>query len=83
MAKLIPVSEEFYELVAAHSREGESMEDTLRRLIGTPSPEMLEQALAGGHEVAAAEMREAIERGREDDRRRTAELRDLFEEHDG
>ena len=83
MTKLIPVSEEFYELVAAHSREGESMEDTLRRLIGTPSPEMLERALAGGDEAAAEEMREAIERGREDDRRRTEELRERFEEPDG
>ena len=80
MTKSIPVSEEFYELVAAHSREGESMEETLRRLIGAPSPEMLERALPNGDDTAAEEIREAIERGRETGRTRTAELRERFEE---
>jgi phosphoglycolate phosphatase-like HAD superfamily hydrolase len=80
MVKTIRVSEEFHELVAAHKRDGETMEEALRRLIGGPSPEMLKRALAGGDEEAAAEMREIIQRGRAEDRKRTAELRERFED---
>ena len=79
MVKTIRVSEEFHELVVAHKRETETMEETLRRLVGGPSPEMLAQALAGGDEEAAAEMRERIERGRERERERAEELRKRFE----
>ncbi|MEF8906079.1 MAG: hypothetical protein V5A29_19475, partial [Haloarculaceae archaeon] len=47
------------------------MEETLRRLIRGPDPEMLAAVLADGDERAAAEMREAIEerRGNGADRR--------------
>ena len=45
-----------------------------------PVPKMLEAALAGGDEEAAAEMRELIERGHERDRERAAEIRERFEE---
>ena len=79
MVKTIRVSEEFHELVASHKREDETMEEALRRLVGGPSPEMLERALAGGDRDAAAEMRSIIERGRERERERAAELRDRFE----
>ena len=80
MVKTIRVSEEFHELVAAHRRSGETMEEALRRMVGGPSPKMLEAALAGGDEEAAAEMRELIERGREHERERAAEIRERFEE---
>ena len=50
MVKTIRVSEEFHELVAAHKRSGETMEEALRRMVGGPSPKMLEAALAGGDE---------------------------------
>lgn len=82
MVKTIRVSEEFHELVAAHKRDDETMEEALRRLVGGPSPEMLEKALAGGDEDAAAEMRDIIEQGRREDRKRTAELRERFEDRD-
>ena len=79
MVKTIRVSEEFHELVGAHKRSGETMEEALRRMVGGPSPKMLEAALTGGDEEAAAEMRERIEHGRERERERAEELRKRFE----
>ena len=79
MVKTIRVSEEFHELVAAHKRNGETMEEALRRMVGGPSPEMLKAALAGGDEEAAVEMRELIERGRERERERAADRREAAE----
>lgn len=38
MASTIRVSEEFREFVNAHNRDDETMEETLRRLIGGPDP---------------------------------------------
>lgn len=39
MASTIRVSEQFREYVKAHKRDDETMEETLRRLIGGPHPE--------------------------------------------
>lgn len=39
MSRSIRLSESFYEFVAAHNRDDETMEDTLRRLVGGPHPE--------------------------------------------
>lgn len=39
MSKSVRISEEFYEFVTAHNRADETMEETLRRLIGGPHPE--------------------------------------------
>ena len=80
MVKTIRVSEEFHEFVAAHEHESETMEEPLRRMVGGPSPEILQRALAGGDEDAAAELREIVEQGRERSRDRAAELRDRFED---
>lgn len=79
MSKTIRVSEEFHELVRAHNREGETMEETLRRLTRGPDPEMLADIVSGGNEQAAAEMREAIERRRENGRMRRERLQERFE----
>jgi hypothetical protein len=79
MGKTIRVSEEFHALVSAHNRDGETMEETLRRLTRGPDPEVLATVLAGGDDEAAAEMREAIEVRREDGRNRRGELRERFE----
>ena len=76
MVKTIRVSEEFHELVAAHKRDEETIEETFRRMVGGPSPEMQEWALTEGDVETAAELRAAIEHGRE----RAAALRDRFEE---
>ena len=79
MSKTIRVSEEFHELVRAHNREGETMEETLRRLTRGPDPEVLAEVVAGGDDEAAARMREAIERKRASGRDRREALRERFE----
>lgn len=38
MSKSVRVSEELHEFIKSHNREGETMEETLRRLIGGPHP---------------------------------------------
>jgi hypothetical protein len=52
--KSVRVSEEFHEYVKAHKRDDETMEETLRRLIGGPEPE----------EVAGMLSSETVERMR-------------------
>jgi predicted CopG family antitoxin len=79
MSKTIRVSEEFHELVRAHNREGETMEETLRRLTRGPNPEVLADIVSGGDEQAAAEMREVIEDMREKGRKRRERLQERFE----
>ncbi len=39
MSKLVRISEEFHEFLKAHTRDDETMEETIRRLIGGPHPE--------------------------------------------
>lgn len=78
MAKTIRVSEEFHEVLKAHNREGETMEETLRRLTGGPTPEVLADVVADG-EHERTELREVIERKREQGRERRAALRERFE----
>jgi len=39
MSKSVRISEEFHAFIKAHKREGETMEETIRRLIGGPHPE--------------------------------------------
>lgn len=79
MSKMIRVSEDFHELIAAHRRDGETMEDTLRRLVGGPDPEILRDIIARGDDEAAADLRRAIERRREAGRERRRVLRERFQ----
>lgn len=79
MSKMIRVSEDFHEVVAAHRRDGETMEDTLRRLVGGPDPEVLRDIIAAGDDEAAADLRRAIERRREAGRERRGTLRERFQ----
>jgi hypothetical protein len=39
MSKSVRISEEFHEFIMAHNEDDETMEETLRRLIGGPHPE--------------------------------------------
>lgn len=39
MSKSLRVSEELHGFIKSHNQEGETMEETLRRLIGGPHPE--------------------------------------------
>jgi NAD(P)H-hydrate repair Nnr-like enzyme with NAD(P)H-hydrate dehydratase domain len=72
VSKTIRVSEEVHALVASHQREGETMEETLKRLVGGPHPEEVAGLLS---DETAEAMHESIdERGRETDRERVAEL---------
>lgn len=79
MTKTIRVSDSFHEVVSAHNREGETMEETLRRITRGPDPEVLATVLEGGDEEAAAEMREAIDAKRERGRERRRDVRERFE----
>jgi len=76
MSKSVRVSEEFHEFVKAHKREDETMEETLRRLIGGPDPEAVAGILS---DETAAEMRERLERKRETDVAEKRDLRERFE----
>lgn len=39
MGKTIRVSDELHALIKAHNRNGETMDETLKRLVGGPHPE--------------------------------------------
>jgi hypothetical protein len=76
MSKSVRLSEEFHAYLKAHKRTDETMEDTLRRLIGGPHP----REVAG---ILSAETADAIEDGlaerRAADVESKEELRELFE----
>jgi len=75
MTKTIRVSDDYHELLKAHNRDGETMEETLRRVAGGPDPRVLAGIFT---EEDAPRMAEAIERlrGREHDSRQ--QLRSVF-----
>jgi hypothetical protein len=76
MSKSVRISEEFHEFVKAHKREGETMEETLRRLIGGPHPENVAGILSS---ETAEHMRERLEEKRQTDVEAKNELRERFE----
>ena len=76
MSKSVRISEEFHEFVKAHKRENETMEETLRRLIGGPHPEDVAGILSS--ETATA-MRDRLENKRKTDAEQKHELRERFE----
>jgi hypothetical protein len=76
MTKSVRISEEFHEFVTAHKRENETMEETLRRLVGGPDPEDVAGILSS--ETATA-MRNRLENKRETDAKEKHRLRERFE----
>jgi hypothetical protein len=76
MSKSVRISEEFHEFVKAHKRENETMEETLRRLIGGPHPENVAGILSS--ETATA-MRDRLENKRRADAEEKRKLRERFE----
>ncbi|OLZ41216.1 hypothetical protein A6E15_09550 [Natrinema saccharevitans] len=76
MSKSVRVSEEFHEFVAAHKRDDETMEETLRRLIGGPHPKDVAGILSS---ETAEGMRERLAEKRERDVAGKDELRERFE----
>ena len=76
MSKSVRISEEFHEFVTAHKRVDETMEETLRRLIGGPHPEDVAGIVSS---ETATEMRERLETKRETDAEGKQEIRERFE----
>ena len=76
MSKSVRISEELHEFVKAHKREDETMEETLRRLIGGPHPEDVAGILSS--ETATA-MRDRLENKRKTDAEEKHKLRERFE----
>lgn len=77
MTKTIRVSDGYHDLLKAHNRDGETMEETLRRMTGGPDP----RALAGVlDEESGKRMEAAIENLRERDRDSLEQLRTAFED---
>lgn len=53
MSKSIRVSEGFHELVKAHKHSDETMDETLRRLVDGPGPEVLAEIIGTSDEETA------------------------------
>ncbi|KTG09875.1 hypothetical protein AUR64_09620 [Haloprofundus marisrubri] len=82
MGKTIRVSEEFHELVSAHKGSDETMEETLRRMVGGPDPRVLASMGlidSDTDEESAETMRDAIERRRSGESDRRKRLRERFD----
>jgi hypothetical protein len=76
MSKSVRVSEEFHEFITAHKNEDETMEETIRRLIGGPHPEDVAGILSSG---TAEAMRTRLEERGDADEEKKRELRERFE----
>jgi hypothetical protein len=76
MSKSVRLSEAFHEFVKAHNREDETMEETLRRLVGGPHPEDVAGILSS---ETVAVTRERLAEKRETDAEGKRELREQFE----
>lgn len=72
MGRSVRVSEEFHEFLTSHNRDGETMEETIKRLIGGPRPEEVTDSFSS---ETAERMRARIE----NKKARTAEKSDLRE----
>ena len=71
----IRVSDEFREWVAAHKRDDETMEETLRRLTRGPHPDEVAGLLSPEE---AEELKSTVDRLREGDADRKRRARDAF-----
>lgn len=76
MSKSVRISEEFHEFITAHKAEGETMEETLRRLVGGPHPEDVAGILTS---ETAERMRERINEKRTAGVETKRDLRERFE----
>jgi len=76
MSKSVRISEEFHEFIRAHKRDDETMEETLRRLVGGPHPDEVAGILSSD---TAETMRERLAAKRSTSSDGKRELRDRFE----
>jgi predicted CopG family antitoxin len=75
MVKTIRVSEEYHEWLRGHKRDGETMEETLRRMTRGPHPSDVAGLLS---KPEAEEAKAAVQRLRDGDRERLDAARDAF-----
>lgn len=80
MVKTIRVSEEYHEWLTAHKEDGETMEETLRRMTRGPQPSDVAGLLTEEEEAEGA--KEAVRRLRGRDRDRLDAARNAFERED-
>lgn len=76
MSKSVRISEGFHEYIKSHKRADETMEETLRRLVGGPHPDDVAGILSS---ETADSMRERLETKGEIDVEGKRELRERFE----
>ena len=76
MVKTIRVSEEYHAWLSAHKRDGETMEETLRRMTRGPNPEDVAGLLTKDE---AEEAKEVVKALRDRDRSRFEAAREAFE----
>lgn len=76
MSKTVRISETFHEFVASHKRDDETMEETLRRLIGGPRPEDVAGIISSD---TAERMRKRLAEKGEADANSKRRLRERFE----
>lgn len=81
MAKTIRVSDEFHELITAHKREDETMDEALKRMVGGPDPRIQQDLgiIGDVDDESAAAMQDAIDRKRDRGRDRRDDLRECRE----
>lgn len=77
MVKTIRVSEEYHQWLNAHKKDGETMEETLRRMTRGPHPSDVAGLLS---ESEAEEAKAAVDRLREGDRTRLNAARSAFDD---
>jgi len=76
MSKSVRVSDAFHEFIEAHNRDGETMEETLRRLVGGPHPDAVAEIIS---DETAETMRKQIDTKADRDADGKQELRERFE----
>ena len=79
MTKTVKLSEEYHSWVKSHKLEGETMEETLRRLTGGPHPEDVAGVLSP---LEAESLKEAVKRQRDSDDDRKRRARETFSADD-
>ena len=76
MSKSVRISESFHEFIESHSRDDETIEETLRRLVGGPDPDAVSGIIST---ETATTMREQIETKGATDVDAKQDLREPFE----
>jgi predicted CopG family antitoxin len=79
MTKTVKISDEYHSWIKSHKREGETMEETIRRLTGGPDPKDVAGILTPEE---AESMKAAVKRRRDSDNARKRQARETFSSDD-